>query len=102
LLIFGLIQSNLFGKYKLVFWITCGYGLISALLAKLTVIYSVPPLEENILSYLISKLKDGFNDGNVLSMLTQLKPMNAFYFFLLFLVGMFLMKPKQANQITAQ
>jgi hypothetical protein len=51
---------------------------------------------------LISKLKDGFNDGNVLSMLTQLKPMNAFYFFLLFLVGMFLMKPKQANQITAQ
>jgi hypothetical protein len=102
LLIFGLIQSNLFGKYKLVFWITCGYGLVCALLAKLTFIYSVPPLEENILSYLISKLKDGFNDGNVLSMLTQLKPMNAFYFFLLFLVGMFLMKPKQANQITAQ
>ncbi len=102
LLIFGLIQSNLFGKYKLVFWITCGYGLVCALLAKLTVIYSVPPLEENILSYLLSKLKDGFNEGNVLSMLTQLKPMNAFYFFLLFLFGMFLMKPNNTNKITAQ
>jgi hypothetical protein len=102
LLIFGFIQSDLFGQYKSVFWVTCGYGLICTLLAKLTVIYSVPPLEENILTYLLSKLKDGFNDGNVLSLLTQQKALHAFYIFLLFLIGMFLMKPNNSNKITAQ
>jgi hypothetical protein len=102
LLIFGFIQSDLFGQYKSVFWVTCGYGLICTLLAKLTVIYSVPPLEENILTYLLSKLKDGFNDGNVLSLLTQQKALHAFYIFLLFLIGMFLMKPINSNKITAQ
>ncbi len=102
LLIFGLIQSDLFGKFKSVAWITCGYGLVCTLLAKLTVIYSVPPLEENILSYLISKLKNGFNDGNILTLLTQQKPINAFYFFILFIVAMFLMRPKNSNRIIEQ
>jgi hypothetical protein len=102
LLIFGLIQSEEFGKYKVIFWITCGYGLLCTLLAKLTVIYSVPPLEENILSYLISKLKDAFNDGNILSLLTQQKPVTSFYFFLLFFLVMFLSRPKKINNIIEQ
>lgn len=102
LLIFGLIQSDLFGRYNTAGWIACGYGLACTLLAKLTVIYSVPPLEENILSYLISKLKDAFNDGNILSLLTQQKPINAFYFFILFLALMFLMRPKNPIKIIEQ
>jgi hypothetical protein len=68
----------------------------------LTVIYSVPPLEENILSYLISKLKDAFNDGNILSLLTQQKPVISFYFFLLFFLVMFLSRPKKINNIIEQ
>ena len=102
LLIFGLIQSDLFGQYRVVGWITCGYGLVCTLLAKLTVIYSVPLLEENILSYLISKLKDGFNDGNILTLLTHQKPINAFYFFIFFLTVMFLLRPKNSNKIIEQ
>lgn len=102
LLIFGVIQSDEFGKFKAVFWLTCGYGLLCTLLAKLTVIYSVPPLEENILSYLISKLKDAFNDGNVLSLLTQQKPIISFYFFLLFFLTMFLSRPKKINNVIVQ
>jgi hypothetical protein len=102
LLIFGLTQSNLFGKYKTFFWIICGYGMACTLLAKLTVLYSVPPLEQNILSYLLSKLKDGFNDGNILTLLTNQKPVNAFYFFTILLATMFLMKPKSSIKIIEQ
>ncbi len=102
LLIFGLTQSNLFDKYKTFFWIFCGYGMACALLAKLTVLYSVPPLEQNILSYLLSKLKDGFNDGNILTLLTNQKPVNAFYFFTILLATMFLMKPKSSIKIIEQ
>jgi hypothetical protein len=72
------------------------------LLAKLTVLYSVPPLEQNILSYLLSKLKDGFNDGNILTLLTNQKPVNAFYFFTILLATMFLMKPKSSIKIIEQ
>jgi hypothetical protein len=102
LLIFGLIQSKLFGKYKPVFWLTCSYGLICTLLAKLTVIYSVPPLEENIVSYLFSKLNDAFNDGNLLTLLTQQKPIISFYFFLFILLVMFIAKPKLRNKVIEQ
>jgi hypothetical protein len=102
LLIFGVIKSDLFGKYKLVFWITCGYGMVCTLLAKLTVVYSVPPLEENILSYLISKLKDAFNGGNILTLISKQKAIYAFYFFILFLVLMILKRPKNANKIIEQ
>jgi hypothetical protein len=102
LLIFGLIQSNLFGKHKTFFWIFCGYGMVCTLLAKLTVLYSVPPLEQNILSYLLLKLKDGFNDGNILTLLTNQKPINSFYFFIILLAAMFLMRPKSTIKTIEQ
>ena len=102
LLIFGCIQSDSFGKYKSVFWLSCGYGLGCMLLAKLTVIYSVPPLEENILSYLFSKLKDGLNEGNLVCLLFDQKPVNAFYLFMILLLGMVIFKPKASSKIIVQ
>jgi len=102
LLIFAIIQSDLFGKFKAVFWIVCGYGIVCMLLAKLTVIYSVPPINQNILSYLIAKLKDGFNDGNILTLFTKQKPLYAFIIFVVILALMILSKPKKSNAITAQ
>jgi hypothetical protein len=102
LLIFGLIQSTWFGKYKVVFWLLGAYGLCCTLLAKLTVIYSVPELEENILSYLLSKLKDDFNDGNILSLMSHQKPFFGFCIFLIFILGMFFFRPKQSEIIIEQ
>jgi hypothetical protein len=99
LLIFGLVQSQWFGTNSSIFWIVCGYGLSCTLLAKLTVIYSVPELSENILSYLLSKLKDAFNDGNVLSLIGHQKPIIAFYMFLIFLLGMFYFRPRISKSI---
>lgn len=96
LLIFTLIQSGLFGRFKLVFWLVCGYGLCCTLLAKLTVIYSVPPLEENILSYLISKLKDAYNEGNLASLLLHQNALVGFVLFVLIFTGMFISKPSRA------
>jgi hypothetical protein len=80
----------------------CGYGIICMLLAKLTVIYSVPPINQNILSYLIAKLKDGFNDGNILTLFTKQKPLYAFIIFVVMLAGIMLSKPKKSNAVTAQ
>jgi hypothetical protein len=94
LLIYMLINSNSFGKNKFVFWLTCGYGLVCTFLAKLTVIYSIPELDENILSYLVSKLKDAFNEGNILSMITATSALNAFFIFLILFIVMIFLQPK--------
>lgn len=99
LLIYLIIQSNTFGQNKFVFWLTCGYGLICTFLAKLTVIYSIPELDENILSYLISKLKDAFNEGNMLSLITHGNPLNAFFVFVALFIAMFLFQPKTFSPI---
>lgn len=102
LLIFGIINSHLFGKFKMLFWILAGYGLVCALLAKLTVIYSVPELEQNILAYLLSKLKDGFNDGNIVSLITNQKPILAFYMFIFLLLVMLISRPNNTRDIIEQ
>ena len=102
LLIFTLIQSNLFGNYKTVFWLIAVYGIACTFLAKLTVLYSVPELDENILSYLISKLKDSFNDGNVFSLLTKQKPFFAFIIFVGLFGLMCTTKPTKSKKITEQ
>ncbi|HRG59702.1 MAG TPA: hypothetical protein PK323_12150 [Bacteroidia bacterium] len=99
LLIYTIIQCHTFGTNKFVFWFICGYGLICTFLAKLTVMYSIPELDENILSYLISKLKDAFNDGNILSLITHSNPLYAFYIFIAFFIAMFLFQPKSAKSI---
>lgn len=94
LLLFSTISSNEFGKNKWVFYITCGYGFICTMLAKLTVIYSVPELEQNILSYLISKSKEGLNDGNILSLLTHQNALFGFIIFIMLFLGSVLFRPK--------
>jgi len=96
LLIYTLIQSKLFGQYEGLFWLICCYGLCCTFLAKLTVIYSVPELNENILSYLISKLKDSYNDGNILSLLTHQSALLGFLVFLLLFLLMIFLRPKSA------
>jgi hypothetical protein len=95
LLIYYFIQSASFGNNKLVFWLTCGYGLVCTLLSKLTVLYSVPELQENILAYLISKRGDAFNDGNLLSLITGQKAVIGFYVMIVFVVLLILTKPKR-------
>jgi hypothetical protein len=95
LLMYAIVQSNVFGQYKALFWLLASYGLGCTFLAKLTVIYSIPELNQPVVSYLISKLKDNFNDGNILSLVAKQSPFTAFLVYLLLFVLMVFLRPKK-------
>jgi hypothetical protein len=100
LLIYCVIQSASFGKNKFVFWFTCCYGFVCTMLAKLTVLYSVPELQENILTYLISKRNDAYNDGNILSLLSGQSAIHGFYGMIVFVLLIVLTRPKQSTLLS--
>lgn len=82
LLLFATISHKNFGSFNYIFWLFASYGLVCAFLAKLTVLYSIPELNENILPYLISKLKDGYNAGNAYTLYTQKSALTGFFLFI--------------------
>ena len=68
LLLIGFVHNISLNSYrKWWFWIPVSFGLISALLTKITVMYSIPSeVEHPLLETIVPKLMSGeLNDGNV-------------------------------------
>ncbi len=99
LLLYGVVTSSGFGQFKVYFWILSFYGLSCTFLAKLTVLYSVPELDENILSYLISKLHDPLNIGNLVTLTTKHSPLLGFVIFIALFVTMMMSSPKRSSEL---
>jgi hypothetical protein len=70
------------------------------MLAKLTVLYSVPELQDNILTYLISKSNDAYNDGNMLSLLSGQAAIHGFYGMIVFILLIVFTRPKQTKLLS--
>lgn len=99
LLIYALVQHPKFGEFKPLLYPVLLYGIACAFLAKLTVLYSIPELDQNVLTYLWTKLNDPLNDGNILSLLFHCNAMTGFVVFAIvfliwFLSGYLLAKEK--------
>ncbi|MDD5570063.1 MAG: hypothetical protein PHD97_02800 [Bacteroidales bacterium] len=74
---------------KFLFWFLCLFGLICSLLAKFTILYSLPTEEKNPIFQLLipNFLKGNFNENNLLTMLLGTKPLIANAIWLLLFVS---------------